>query len=336
MSLKFMANITTYITRGKLIESIHKAKCIIKNYNYETIFSTNNDEDLVYPRSAIKIFQAIPFIKSKAHKKYNLSQKQIAIACASHCGETEHIKVLYEWIEKIQIKRKILKCGVHNPLDLKSSNKLLLIGKKPNELHNNCAGKHLAMISGCLAKNLNINSYTLMEHPYQKNIRKYLEYFTEIKLNKIQKGIDGCSAPQYAFPLKNLSIALINLIKHYKEEKIYSNEIKILFESIAKYPHLTGSKNIYSSQLMLATNGKVFSKGGAEGVLLFVHKEKKIGGVIKVIDGNERALPSIANEIFKKLNILNKKELKILSKWTKEKIFNHAQINIGNIYTKIK
>ena len=93
--------------------------------------------------------------------------------------------------------------------------------------------------------------------------------------------------------------------------------------------------NIYPCQLIKITRGKIFAKGGAEGILLFAHKEKKIGGIIKVEDGNERALPSVANNIFQKLNLLNKKELNGLAKWTNEKIFNHAKINTGKIYTKI-
>ena len=331
-----MYKITTYVTRGKIVESTHVSKCIIKDYNFNTIFSTNNDKDLVYPRSAIKIFQAIPFIRTKAYKKFKLSQKQIAISCSSHCGEKEHLKVLEDWIKKIKIKKNLLKCGIHNPLNFKSSDKLLLSGEKPNQLHNNCAGKHLGMITSCLSKNMDVNKYTEMNHPYQKIIRNCLEYFTESKILNIQKGVDGCSAPQYAFPLNNLSLAMINLIKHYNEEKFYSHEIKILLKAIGKYPQLTGSKSIYPSQLMAATEGKIFSKGGAEGVLLFAHKEKKIGGVIKVADGNERALPSVANEIFKELKILNNNELKKLSKWSHQKIFNHANVNVGKIYTKIK
>ena len=147
-----MTKIMTYVTRGKIIESVHESKCIIKDYNFKTILTTNNDNDLVYPRSAIKIFQAIPFIKSKAEKKYDLSPKQIAIACSSHCGESEHLKILEEWIKKIKINKNLLKCGIHNPLHFQSSDKLLLSGTRPNQLHNNCAGKHLGMISGCLAK----------------------------------------------------------------------------------------------------------------------------------------------------------------------------------------
>ena len=336
MPLRCMTKINTYVTRGKIIESIHKSKCVIKDYKYKTIFSTNNDNDFVYPRSSIKIFQAIPFIQSNACKKYNLSEKQIAISCASHCGEKIHLKVLENWIKKIKINKKLLQCGIHNPLNLESSNKLLLSGIKPNQLHNNCAGKHLGMISGCMMYNMSINDYVKLNHPYQKLIRKYLEYFTETKITKIQKSIDGCSAPQYAFPLKNLSIAMINLLKNLIQKKDHTNEIKLLLKAIGKYPELTGSNNIYPCQLMAATKGKMFAKGGAEGILLFAHKEKKIGGIIKVKDGNERAIPSVANEIFKKLKILNSNELNILSKWSEEKIINHANIKVGEIFTKIK
>jgi len=331
-----MTKIMTHVLRGSVVESTHEAKCIILDNNFKTIFSTNHSNDLTYPRSAIKIFQALPFIISKAHKKFNLSQKQIAICCASHFGETEHLKVLEQWLKKINVKKRMLKCGIHNPLNSKYSNKLFLGGNKPNQLHNNCSGKHLGMLSGCLTYNMDINKYVDIEHPYQIKIRNILEFFTKQKINSKQKGIDGCSAPQYAFALKNLSIAMINLIKQLEKNNLYSKEVKLLLDSIKKYPHLIGSKNNYDTQLMLKTKGKMFAKGGAEGVLLFAHKKKKIGGIIKIKDGNERAIPSVANEIFKKLKILEKNELDNLSTWSNQKIFNHAKKNIGKIYSKIK
>ena len=159
MSLVDMAKIQTYVTRGKIIESIHNSKCLIQDHNFKTIFSTNNNIDLIYPRSSIKIFQAIPFINSGAHKKFDLTKKHIAISCSSHCGEIEHIKVLKQWVKKIKINKNILKCGIHNPIDKKSSDKLLLSGNKPDVLHNNCAGKHLGMISGCIANKMSIDNY---------------------------------------------------------------------------------------------------------------------------------------------------------------------------------
>jgi L-asparaginase II len=331
-----MSKLTTFVTRGNITESIHDAKSVVQNFNYEIILTTGHELDLVYPRSAIKIFQAIPFIQSEAHKRYKLSKKEIAISCSSHSGEKQHMIVLHNWIKKIKINSTSLKCGTHNPLNLSASNKLLLSGKKPNQLHNNCAGKHLGMISGCLSNKMNVNNYVFFNHPYQKLIRNSLESITECKITKKQVGIDGCSAPQYAFPLQNLSTSMVNLIKNYFGKEEFSTPIKLLLDSILKYPQLTGGSKKFDSELMRITKGKIFSKGGAEGVLLFAHKEKKIGGVIKIKDGNERALPSAATAIFKKLSLITKHELNELSNWSNQQIYNHAKITVGKIYTLLK
>ena len=115
-----------FIQRGKITESIHTAKCLIKNSNFKTILSSGHSKDLIYPPSAIKIFQAVPFINSGAPNKYSLNEKNIAISCSSHCGESNHLNVLEEWLKKINLSIKNLKCGIHNPINNKSSNNLLL------------------------------------------------------------------------------------------------------------------------------------------------------------------------------------------------------------------
>ena len=331
-----MSKLTIFVTRGNVIESAHEAKCVVQDFNYKIIFTTGHDLDLVYPRSAIKIFQAIPFIKSGAYKKYKLSKKEIAISCASHSGERQHMIVLHKWIKKIKINNNSLRCGIHNPLNIDSSNKLLLSGKIPNQLHNNCAGKHLGMISGCLSNKMDIHNYLDFNHPYQKLIRKSLENITKCKITKKQVGIDGCSAPQYAFPLQNLSVSMVNLIKNYIGNECFSIPIKLLLDSILKYPQLIGGSKKFDSELMRITKGKVFSKGGAEGVLLFAHKEKKIGGVIKIIDGNERALPAATIKIFQKLSLVTNSEQRKLSDWNNQQIYNHAKIKVGRIYSQLK
>ena len=208
-----MSEIKTFFTRNKNVESIHSAKCLIINSLNEIIFSTNNESDIIFPRSAIKIFQAIPFAKSGAIEKFKLNQKQIALSCSSHVGENFHLKELLIWFKKLRLPIKSLKCGIHNPLDTKSSNKLLLSGIKPTQIHNNCCGKHLAMLSACIANNYNIKSYLDFNHPHQKEIRKSIEYFSEKKIKKNNFAVDGCSAPQYGLEIKHLAKAMINLRK---------------------------------------------------------------------------------------------------------------------------
>ena len=121
-----MSKLTTSIIRGKTLESLHEVKCFVGSLNGEKIFSTDNEKDLIYPRSSIKIFQGIPFSVSNAIKVYNLNKKQIALSCSSHCGEDFHVKQLNNWLEKVNLKLSDLKCGIHNPLHQKSSNNLFL------------------------------------------------------------------------------------------------------------------------------------------------------------------------------------------------------------------
>ena len=208
-----MVTLKTFIQRGKIIESTHNAKCLVKDSTNKILFSTDNNKDFIFPRSSIKIFQAVPFMTSGASEMFNLNSKNIAISCASHCGESQHISVLKNWLKKSKISLKDLKCGSHNPININSSNKLLLSGKLPTTLHNNCAGKHLAMISGCLANKMSFNNYIDYNHPYQKLIRNSLEYFMGSSIHNNSIGIDGCGAPQYAFTIDCLANAMINLIK---------------------------------------------------------------------------------------------------------------------------
>ena len=169
-----MSSLKTFIYRGNIVESLHEIKCYIGSLNGEKIFSTNNEKDLIYPRSSIKIFQAIAFSESNAINLYNLNKKQIALSCSSHCGESFHIKELLAWLKKIKLSPSDLKCGIHNPLNKISSEKLFLSGQKPYQLHNNCSGKHLGMISGSLVNNYELKNYLEFHHPYQLKIRKTL------------------------------------------------------------------------------------------------------------------------------------------------------------------
>jgi len=322
--------------RGEKVESTHHVKALVTNIDGKILLSTNNDNEFFFPRSSIKIFQAIPFVMSNAIKNYKLSNKHIALACASHKGEKFHIKELKKWISRINLKIKNLQCGIHEPLDKTASEKIIYSKKKFNELHNNCAGKHLAMLTSCLINNQSINNYLDYNHTHQKSIRKVFNKFTETKLSKKNFSLDGCSAPQYSFKIKSISKALNNLIKSYKESFDYSKEVKTLINSVLENPEFIGGTASFDTKVMKASKGKIFCKSGAEGVFLFINIQKEISGVVKITDGNERAIPISILNIFKKLKVMNRIELKSFEKKEKFELQNHAGKNIGRISLTMK
>ena len=330
-----MSKISVSFQRGNILESVHEIKCYIGSINDGIIFSTNNQEDFIFPRSSIKIFQAIPFVSTNAKTFFKLNSKQIALSCSSHSGEVFHINELKNWLSKTNLEISTLKCGVHNPLDKTSTEKLFLSGNKPFQLHNNCAGKHLAMLSSCIINKYSIKNYVDFDHPHQKKIRSVFSKFTENKIMKKDYGIDGCSAPQYGFKIKNLGKALQNLYKSYKGKYEYAKDVKMMINSIIANPMFIGGNNNLDSNLIKISNKKIFCKGGAEGVFLFLHLKKGIFGILKVVDGNERALPSAVYNLCKKFNILNQEELRSFNLWNNFNLYNHAKIKVGNIKTII-
>ncbi len=330
-----MKKIYTSFIRSNHIESIHSSKILISNLKGKILFSTGNENDYIYPRSSIKIFQAIPFIASKAVKNFKLNPKIIALSSSSHRGEKYHVKELTNWLNKLKIKKSALKCGLHYPLNLKAKEDLLRSNKKINQLHNNCSGKHLGMLASCLMNNYSINDYLNFNHPHQKNIRNVFEQFSENKIYKKNFGIDGCSAPQYAFKLKDINRLLINLIKSYKKKFDYFYETKLLIDSILENPNYIGGTDSLDSAIIKISKKKIFCKGGAEGVFLFLDLKKEICGVIKIVDGNERAIPPLLFNIFKKLKMMNTQELDHYRKIYKFHQLNHANILVGTIETNI-
>ena len=192
------------------------------------------------------------------------------------------------------------------------------------------------MLTSCIVNNFPIKNYVDFDHPHQKNIRKVFSKFTEDVISKKNYGIDGCSAPQYSFTIEKLGKALSNLLNSYNGNFEYSENIQTMINAILDNPKFIGGSNNLDSNLIKISNKNIFCKGGAEGVFLFVHLKKRIFGILKVKDGNERALPSAMYTLMKKFRILNKEELNDFISWNRTGLYNHAKIKVGSITTIIE
>ena len=71
-------------------------------------------------------------------------------------------------------------------------------------------------------------------------------------------------------------------------------------------------------------------------VIYCVNQEQFISGVVKITDGNERAIPISIINIFKKFKVMSRMQLKNLEKKEKFELQNHAGRNIGRISLKMK
>ena len=104
MKTSFRDPISVDIKRGGLVESQHKISAILKYPDVTLGECWGDPKMLVFPRSAVKPLQAMALVSSGAVEKFNLSSQEIALACASHGGETMHVECVRNWLSKVGLQ----------------------------------------------------------------------------------------------------------------------------------------------------------------------------------------------------------------------------------------
>ena len=87
-----MANpVLVEVLRGAVVESAHRGAVAVLDGDGRTVLEIGNTAHPVFPRSAVKAIQALPLVESGAADAYGFGNRELALACASHSGEPEHV-----------------------------------------------------------------------------------------------------------------------------------------------------------------------------------------------------------------------------------------------------
>ncbi len=320
-----MSNILVAVKRGNIAENYHRGHICVVNNRKNIVFSVGNPHFITYMRSCAKPIQAIPVITTGAYEKFGLTEKEITIFAGSLNGEDFQVEILRNILEKLKLKESCLKCGIHPPSHKETRAKL----KEYGVLHNNCAGKHLAMLTLCRFFDWPIENYDKMEHPVQQVILKEISFFTEVKENDIHIGIDGCGVPVFALPLYNLALAYMKFAD-YKQINDDSRQsaVRLLMKNALKYPELIAGNRRICTEIMRAKSN-VFAKVGADGSYGLSIFKKKLGIALKIESGNMRALNVAVIEVLRQLNVIDEKALEQLKIFYDIKVFNHRKDVVG-------
>lgn len=305
------SEILAQVIRGETVESIHRGHFIVIDGDGQTVASMGDPQAVTFFRSACKAFQAIPFITSGAADAFSFTEDEIALAVASHSGEKMHVEIAARMLEKIGLAETDLRCGTHFPFYEPEEHRMIVAGEKPTQLHNNCSGKHAAMLAFAKHIGADLATYDLPDNRIQKRILKCVADFTEIPENEIAIGIDGCAAPNFALPVAAMAKSFMNLLAPTKFLKPTQKACSRIVAAMLKYPELIGGSNRLDTMLMQAASGKLISKVGADGVWLcgVLPSEKHSTGLaiaLKIEDGDDyRGRPVVAVEILRQLDVLS-------------------------------
>lgn len=271
--------------RGGMLESVHAGHAVIWGPGgLEAAWG--DPEAVIFPRSSCKMMQALPLVESGAAATAGLSDRQLALACASHSGGALHVSGVASWLSDLGLAEDDLRCGIHMPWDKDENKRLTCSEAAPCQLHNNCSGKH----AGFLTLNRHIgggSEYVELDHPVQRAVKAAFEEV--VQETSPHWGIDGCSAPNFACSVAGLARAMQFFAAANPEGSAREAAAARLTRAMATFPELVAGKGRACTELMAACKGRAAVKTGAEAVFIAIIPEQKRGIALKIVDGGTRA-----------------------------------------------
>ena len=289
------------VTRGEVVESVHRGAVAVCDADGKPVWEIGDIAQRVFPRSAVKAIQALPFVESGAADAYGFGEKELALACASHSGQPEHVELARSMLAKAGLDETALECGWHWPSNQDATIALARSGGSPNALHNNCSGKHSGFLCTCRHLGLEHRGYVKAGHPEQELVREAMEAVTGAKHDAGHRGTDGCSIPTYAVPLKSFAHGFARMATGQGLGQKRAAAAKRLMGACMAEPFFVSGTGRADVSLMRAAPGRIFVKTGAEGVYCGAVPELGVGIAIKCDDGAGRGAEVVVASVLAKL-----------------------------------
>nr|MCU0627159.1 asparaginase [Gemmatimonadaceae bacterium] len=197
----------------------------------------------------------------------------------------EHVALALAMLADVGLEEGDLACGAHEPLAARGARLLREAAALPTRAHNNCSGKHAAMLAASTTHGWTPHGYERPLHPVQRRIRETLPTFTALDDERIELAIDGCGVPVFVLPLRNMATAWGRLARHAHDEAAAAR----VLTAMATHPFLVGGTDRFDTVVMEETGGNVVCKIGAEGVHSLCIRDRALGLAVKVADGAQRA-----------------------------------------------
>lgn len=282
------------VTRGGFVESFHRGALAIVDAGGALHTALGDIERPVFPRSAVKVMQALPLVASGAAERLGLGDEELAIACASHNGEAAHAATAAGMLAKAGLDATALECGAHWPMWDVAGRALAATGAQPGALHNNCSGKHSGFVClGCLMAAAEgrdarafLSGYVQPDHPLMREVTAALQAATGYDLAQAPVGTDGCNIPTFGIPLRHLAHGFARIGSGQGLSPGHAAAAARLRRAAAAAPFMVAGTGRFDTRAMEALGERLFCKVGAEGVYGAALPELGLGVALKMDDGN--------------------------------------------------
>jgi L-asparaginase II len=255
------------VRRNGTVEALHRVHAVAVR-DGALVAEAGDAGFTCFMRSSSKPIQALPLVRARD----DLSQADIAIACASHRATPEQLAAVRALLAKANATEDDLELG-------------LQLDRTLEKISNNCSGKHAGMLTLCNANNWPTQGYRLPDHPVQQASAQAHAEAAQADPDDFATATDGCGVVTFAMPLERMAHAFARL-PHLDGGHCVAGAMRA-------HPELIGGADGADVLLMEHTT-TVIAKGGAEGLLCATDLATGAGYALKCEDGASRPLAAAA------------------------------------------
>ena len=270
-------------------------------------------------RSCVKPIQAVPFVRD-ALDQIGAEQDELAVACGSHNGEPRHVATVRRLLGRVGLDDAALACGPQPPFDEASARRLFAQGEEPGAVHNNCSGKHAAMLATCVVRGWRIDGYIAPDHPCQQAVTAALAEAMGPGLMTAPRAVDGCGLPTYAMPLSTLAAAFA------------SSQADPAFgrcqDAMAARPFMVAGTGRFDTALLDAAGDRLTCKIGGAAVWVAAIRPKGPAVALKLEAGGDGVAP-VAVAVLQRLGVLGSQLPEGLREFATSPLRNWARRVVG-------
>ncbi|MEV4599592.1 asparaginase [Amycolatopsis sp. NPDC049253] len=274
------------VERSGLVESVHRGSLVITAPDGSVTHFVGDVTSPVFPRSSTKPLQGVGMLRAGL----GYDGADLALACGSHSGEPGHVERVAAMLVAAGLDESALACPPAYPLHEPTMH----AATAPLRVTMNCSGKHAGMLATCVAAGWPTDGYEEPDHPLQKALADTVVELTGEPI--ATTGVDGCSAPLFAYSLTGLAHAFGRLV----QASPGSEELRVA-DAMRAHPWLVAGTDREDTALMGAVPG-LLSKIGAEGVLAFALADGT-AVALKMSDGAKRGCAPLAVAVLAHLGV---------------------------------
>ncbi len=324
-----------YPDTGYAVENVHSGSVAVVDPNGRLLWHAGDTDAMLFTRSVLKPFQALPFMLADGPARLGMTHAQLALLCASHSGEEKHLREVQAILHRIGSDERQLACGCHAPLYYDSVGKPVPQERGWTQLHHNCSGKHSGFLAWCHLHGVPHAGYVDPAHPLQQAIRTTVAGLAGMAESSIPRGLDGCSAPNYALPLARIAQLYARLAQGSADPE-HGAALGDLRDAMIRHPDLVSGEGRCDLAYMSAGAGDWVSKVGADAMQTIGITSARYGIAIKVADGAKHVLQTVTYSVLDQLGLLGPEQRSLLAAYQQPLLRNARGAVVGDIRAVVR